>query len=158
MRSIRTRFVAAALAMGLVGQVHASVATLRAGAARVDITPTASELPEGYDGVHDPLFARALAFDNGTTRAALITVDFGAIGEQVWKDVSAYATSALRVPAAQLLITATHTHSSGRQLSPRQIDGIREALRSAFDALQPAHVSHGVGESYINVNRNIIDP
>ena len=158
MRSIRTRFIAAALATGLAGQVHASVATLKAGASRVDITPSASELPQGYDGVHDPLFVRALALDNGVTRAVLVTVDFGAIGPEVWKDVSAYASSELRVPAAQLLITATHTHSSGRQPTRRQMDGMREAVRRAFDALQPAHVAHGVGESYINVNRNIIDP
>jgi neutral ceramidase len=137
---------------------QAQTSQLKAGAARVEITPPASALPQGFDGVHDPLYARALAFDNGVTRAALVTIDAGAVMEDTWKQTSDYASSALRVPQTHFMITATHTHSSGFGQGERVIEGVREALRKAFDALQPARIAYGVGESYINVNRNIIDP
>ena len=53
--------------------------TLRAGAAKVDITPSAGELPKNSLGMLDHLYARAIVLENGTTSAALITVDAGAI-------------------------------------------------------------------------------
>ena len=40
---------------------------LRAGAAKVDVTPAASELPKTMEGIHDPLHSRAIVVDNGTT-------------------------------------------------------------------------------------------
>ena len=60
----------------------AATGPFRAGAAAVDVTP--STLPVRVNGgflekvvsqVHDRLFARAIVFDNGTTRLALCVVD-----------------------------------------------------------------------------------
>ena len=62
--------------------------TLRAGAARVDVTPSAGELPKNNLGILDRLYARAIVLDNGTTSAALITVDAGAIPDALWQTVS----------------------------------------------------------------------
>ena len=42
--------------------------SLKAGAAKVDVTPAASELPKNYEGILDHLYARAIVLDNGTTR------------------------------------------------------------------------------------------
>jgi hypothetical protein len=148
----------AALAVPEVGRPQVSAAVLRAGAARVDITPPLSGLPGGYDGVHDPLFVRALALDSGRTRAALVTVDAGAISDETWKRASSHASDMFGIPAAQIFITATHSHSASRGGGQREVGGILEALRRAFEALQPAHIAYGTGQSYINVNRNIIDP
>jgi len=85
----------AVLAVPAVGRPQVSAAVLRAAAARVDITPPLSDLPGGYDGVHDPLFVRALALDNGRTRAALVTVDAGAISDEIWKRASSHASETL---------------------------------------------------------------
>ena len=52
---------------------------LGAGAAKVDVTPSASELPKTYDGILDHLYSRAIVLENGNARAALITVDAGAV-------------------------------------------------------------------------------
>src|ERR687889_261709 len=58
--------------------------TLRAGAAKVDITPAPdAALPmsgyagrtEGFKGIHDDLNVRALVIDDGTTQAALVVCE-----------------------------------------------------------------------------------
>jgi neutral ceramidase len=55
--------------------------TLRAGAARVEITPPAGGPMAGYfherrsTGVLDPLYARALVLDDGTWRIGIVAVD-----------------------------------------------------------------------------------
>src|SRR5262245_6434731 len=57
-------------------------AELQAGLARIDITPTEPVMLAGYASrkelsrqVHDPLFARVLAFDQDHQRLVLVAVD-----------------------------------------------------------------------------------
>jgi hypothetical protein len=132
-------------------------AALRAGAARVDITPDETKLPKGIEGINDRIFVRAIVVDDGRTRAALVTVDAGAISTDTWSQVSAQAAQELRIPVSHLLLTATHTHSVpfgvGRDLAPQ----ITRAISQAAGRLQPVRMAYGTGVSYINVNRNLID-
>ena len=53
--------------------------SFRVGAAKVDITPDANELPKSYLGVLDHVYSRAIVIDNGKTSAALITLDAGVV-------------------------------------------------------------------------------
>jgi neutral ceramidase len=131
---------------------------LKAGAAKVDVTPAANELPKTYDGILDHLFARAIVVENGSARAALISVDAGAVPDAVWKPVTEQVEKDLGIPARNVLLTATHTHSVPGQTNPDYIRRIVEAVRLAQERLAPARVGYGTGVSYINVNRNIIDP
>jgi neutral ceramidase len=137
---------------------HAAEAALRAGAARVDITPDETRLPKGFAGINDRIFVRAIVVDDGRTRAALVTVDVGAISTDTWSRVSERAETELRIPVRHLLLTATHTHSvpfgNNADLAPR----IVTAISQAAERLQPIRIAHGTGVSYINVNRNLIDP
>jgi hypothetical protein len=55
-------------------------------------------------------------------------------------------------------MTATHTHSVPGQQAATYIAKIVESVRLAKQRLAPARVGYGTGVSYINVNRNIIDP
>jgi neutral ceramidase len=132
-------------------------AALRAGAARVDITPDEAKLPKGFEGINDRIFVRAIVMDDGRTRAGLVTVDVGALSTDIWSQVSEQAAKESGIPAVHLLLTATHTHSvpfgMGRELVPR----IVEAISQAASRLQPARMAWGTGVSYINVNRNLID-
>src|SRR4051812_33015760 len=84
---------------------------LKAGAAKVDVTPAESELPQNYEGIHDRLHARAIVIDDGATRAALLTLDAGGMPEQLWQNVTKRAEAELRIPAKNILMTATHSHS-----------------------------------------------
>ena len=77
MRKVGTRQALWKLGAAALCAVHTAPAVaqsqagqLSAGAARVDITPAASELPPSSQGVLDPLYARAIVVDNGQTRAA----------------------------------------------------------------------------------------
>src|SRR5579871_3748930 len=131
---------------------------LRAGAAKVDVTPAPSELPKTYDGILDHLYSRAIVVDNGSARAALISVDAGAVPDAIWKGVSEQVEKDLGIPSRNVLLTATHTHSAPAQTGPEYIRKIVESVRMAKERLTPARVGYGAGVSYINVNRNIIDP
>jgi len=131
---------------------------LMTGAAKVDITPSAGELPQNYEGVLDRIHSRAIVVDDGDARAALISVDAGGIPDNVWQAVAARLEDELDIPPARVLLTATHTHSVPRQSGSDYIDRIVDSVRLASERLVPARVGYGTGVSYINVNRNIIDP
>jgi neutral ceramidase len=130
---------------------------LSAGAAKVDITPPTGELPPGSQGVLDPLYARAIVMDNGQTRAALLTVDAGGIPTTLWEELRSRAEQELGIPRDNFLLTATHTHSAPFQRAPDYADQLFAAVRQASQRLQPARMSFGTGQSWVNVNRNIID-
>jgi len=62
----------------------AQAATLRAGAAKADITPPGAELMWGYEdrlkpatGTLDPQYARVLVLESSEKRLALVTLDLG---------------------------------------------------------------------------------
>ena len=128
---------------------------LKAGAAKVDVTP--SELPKNYEGIFDHLYSRAIVLENGITSAALISVDAGAMPDPVWKGVTQQVEKDLGIPAANVLITATHTHSAPGQQGPGYINKIVESVKLAKGRAVPARAGYGTGVSYINVNRNLFD-
>ena len=130
--------------------------SLRAGAAKVDVTP--SPLPRNALGVHDRLYARAIVLDNGSTAAALVTVDAGGVSDATWQAVTQQLASELSIPATHVMLTATHTHSAGGPAGADYVARIVQAVRLARQALVPARVGYGTGESFINVNRQITDP
>ena len=133
-------------------------ALLRVGAAKVDVTPAERELPKNSFGILDHLFARAIVIESGGSTAALVTVDAGGIPEPLWQTVSRQIDSELQIPVANILLTATHTHSAGGQRGPDYAQKIVESVRLAKQKLAPARMGYGTGVSYINVNRQIIDP
>jgi neutral ceramidase len=137
------------LPYGAFAQTSAS--PFRVGAAKIDITPT--QLPKNIEGILDHIYARAIVIDNGTTSAALVSVDVGMLGEQVWRDLSERIEKELGIPAQNLIMNPTHTHSA----SGGTVDQIFNTIKAAKEKLQPARMGYGTGVSYINVNRNIID-
>ena len=122
------------------------------------MTPGESELPKNYEGILDRLYSRAIVLESGNTTAALISVDAGGVPDQVWQGVTRQVENELKIPAANILITATHTHSVPGQTSAAYVQKIVESVRLAKGRLAPARVGYGAGVSYLNVNRNIIDP
>jgi hypothetical protein len=149
----------AALMLFAPSPVLAQSSALKAGAAKVDVTPPADKLPKNFRGILDHLYARAIVIDNGAQKAALVTLDAGAIPPPLWKDVSERVAAKFGIPADNLILTATHTHSvpfGGNVID--YADGAVEAVRQALAKAQPAEMAYGTGVSYINVNRNIIDP
>ncbi len=122
---------------------------LRAGASRIDVTPAPDKLPANYRGVLDPLYVRTLVVDNGRSRAALVAVDVGGISTALYTKVSTRAAQELKIPAAQLLISATHTHSApfgmDAVLEEKILQGLRDAvarLRARPDGVGHRRIAH----------------
>lgn len=150
------------LALGLWPSVQAAQTAkldpvLRAGASRIDYTPR-GKLPQNFQGVLDPIYVRAVVLDNGRTRAALVAIDAGAMPTDLYRKVSARAASELGIPATQLLMSASHTHSVPFRLDDSVEEVVLRSLRESISRLEPARVAWGTGLSYINVNRDRIDP
>jgi hypothetical protein len=146
---------------------------LRVGAARVDSTPASDpENPPSGKYEHERLYVRAIVLDNGSARAAMIGADQGGLSEAIWQSASKQIATELNCPIENIVMSATHTHSGwGRggfpgmralndpSAPPPPIVGqILEAVRQAKAKLQPARVGFGTGNSYLNVNRDTVDP
>ncbi len=135
-----------------------SAGAFRVGAAKVDVTPGDKELPKPYLGVLDKIYSRTIVVDNGITSAALITLDAGGVPTQLWEAVSARIEKELQIPARNVLITATHTHSVPRAMGKLYENSVFRSAQMAKESLQPARISYGTGLSYLNVQRDIIEP
>ena len=140
---------------------------LRAGAARVDITPAGDPAhPASGKYAHERLYVRAIVLDNGSARAALVGADLGGLGEDVWEKASQQVASELGCPPENVILSATHSHSalpSGpppagfpRQSSEKTIAAVMDAVRQARAKLQPARAGFGSGLAYLNVNRDTV--
>ena len=129
--------LATVIALGVSVAAYAQNTSLRAGAAKVDVTPAPNELPKNYDGILDHLYSRAIVLENGNASAALISVDAGAVPDAIWKGVSEQVEKTLGIPARNVLLTATHTHSVPGQTGPDYIRKITESVRMARERLAP---------------------
>lgn len=144
-------------------------AELRAGAAKISITPTADEFPysNGGDrpfvGVHDEVYARALLLDDGSSRVALVLVEVTKIPAPA--PLKTLIAKELRMPEANVMLAATHTHivplfsyhtAAPNPAEAKEIDrlndGTLQAVRLAQSHMQPARIAFGRGEGWINVN------
>lgn len=133
----------------------------RAGAAKADITPAAGVSLDGYlmkqgpvKGVHDPLHARALVLDDGTTRLAIAICDACVIGRDVFDAAKAIVHAQTGLPKNHMLMAATHTHAAIRAtrintgpLDDQYLDllgrQIAAAVIQAEKNLAPAQVGWG---------------
>jgi hypothetical protein len=156
--AISVMALAVAIPTVAAAQPPRAAGALRVGAAKVDVTPSQGELPKNSFGVLDRLFARAIVIESGASTAALVTVDAGGVPTPIWEAVTKQVESELKIPVANLLVTATHTHSAGGQRGPDYAQKIVESVRLAKQRLAPARLGYGTGVSYININRQIVDP
>ena len=118
---------------------------------------------------------RAIVVDNGSARAVLIGADQGMLSELIWTAASKQIAQEVDCPVANIIMSATHTHSGWGAGAPIPRGGpmaapdpnlppppivaqILDAVRQAKAKLQPARMGFGTGFSYLNVNRDAIDP
>lgn len=147
---------------------------LRAGIARVEITPDVSMPMYGYanrkcgpsNGTHDPLFAKVLVLESRGTRAALVTADLGSlVSDALRRDV------AVKLGIPTLLLAASHTHSApsflpfgsapatGDQAQAylTEVEGrIFDAIAQASQSMFPARLGVGRGSLQLGYNRLLL--
>src|SRR5437879_817258 len=91
--------VGALLLSGSASGQNSSPGRLRAGAAKVDITPKPSDLSIATDSIRDHLFARAIVVDDGSTCAVLVGLDLGGAGNQIVDDATSRASKSTGCPS-----------------------------------------------------------
>lgn len=149
------------LALTLASPAVAADPVLKAGAFAQDVTP--KTFPISVNGgfvdrqatrANDPLHARALVLDDGTTAVALVVVDSCLIPRPLIDAAKAKAAKATGIPATNMLVSATHTHTAptvtpafGSDPDPEYVafltDGIAAAITKAHAARVPAKVAFG---------------
>ncbi len=166
------------LITALLLTVFASSAdALRVGAALRVLTPEKLMPLSGGVGEPDPaigkrgdLFARAMVFEDGDTRIALVGVDYlgfpGVLGDQIRAKVKG-------IPGTNILIGASHTHSAPDMYAFPDgkgghsgdmdyiawvIDQTAAAINEAVSKLEPAVLKINVGEAKGKIAFNYYAP
>lgn len=157
------------LALGLCCTVisplsAADAPAYRAGAYAQDISPT--KFPISSNGnmadrlatrVHDRLHARCLVLASGDRQVALVVCDSCMIPRDLIDAAKAKASQRTGIPASNILISATHSHSCPSVTGVFQsdpdadyvaflIDRIADGVAEAHRRLQPARVGWGSAE------------
>ena len=135
----------------------------RAGAAASNVTPWLGvSMPGGFTDrratrIHDELYARCIVLDDGQNKLAIVVVDNCILPRDVLDRAKAMAQKTTGIPAAHMLVSATHTHSGPAAmdiamckadpeyqafLARRIADGIQRAVAN----LSPAKIGWGFGE------------
>jgi len=147
-------------------------AQLRAGTAKLGITPPAGLDLSGYadrknpsTGVHDPLFVRALLLSTAESEVALVSLDLIGLAEGSVSRIRERASELAGIPEENILIACTHTHSGPASLPLRELGEVwppyleaveRKAAEAVWEAkrrLVPAALSASKAECGINQNR-----
>ncbi len=152
------------LANGTEIQVAAAEhAVFRAGASKVKITPPLGLEIVGNWGkplatnIHDDLHVRCLALNDGSTTIAFAICDNVGIPRDVFDAARKLIDSQTDVPPANVLMSATHTHSAVSARNNREVDGvvvldsyqnlvarrIAEGVAKAVAAMKPAKIGWG---------------
>ncbi len=132
------------------------MATFYASAAEIDLTPPVGGWMTGFaarvaptTGIHDPLMARALLLDAGHSRLAIVSCDLLGFAPQAVAAMRRRIAQQSAIPAENVLIACTHTHSGPASMPLRGILGCVDAawLAAAQDKIVdlvaglPAHLA-----------------
>ncbi|MCB1226908.1 MAG: neutral/alkaline non-lysosomal ceramidase N-terminal domain-containing protein, partial [Verrucomicrobiales bacterium] len=136
-------------------------APLKAGAATSNITPDMGVVLDGTimkigpaKHVHDELHARCLVLNDGTTTLAFAVCDVTMMEAAIVEEAKSLVREHLDIPPENIVISATHTHSSPRALSvgfgPANdayhhvlARRIADGIRRAHNNLAPAAIGWG---------------
>jgi neutral ceramidase len=147
--------------------------TLRAGIAKIDITPEKPVKMAGYGArtalstdVHDPLSARIVAFENEGRRLVLVASDLIGFYGGTAEHFRHVILDEFKLKPSELFLSAIHTHDGPaltldegkghtnnvqytKELESKLVKVIREALHS----MEPVQIGAGVGYSPVGMNR-----
>jgi neutral ceramidase len=161
------------LALGIAASAQA--AGLKAGVAKVEITPPLGEKMWGYfdrqvgaQGIMDPLFARVLVLEAGEKRLALVVLDLGrTFGPAQLERLRETARRSSGI--SYVLVQATHTHAGPVILDEypgnavpawetAALEKIAKAIDEARQHTVDAKLGTGDGVVYIGYNRIRVNP
>ncbi len=124
-------------------------AELRAGAAKLEIT---SETPTIQ--VNDPLYARALVFDDGKTMAVIVSVDVALMWRPAVDRTKAHVEKQLGIPPDRLMLCATNNHHDRGQITANFDQRIAAVIKNAMKRMEPVKIGAGhTREERISISR-----
>lgn len=94
---------------------------LQIGVSSAEINPPAGVMLAGYGynrrctGVHDPLYAKAVVFDDGATPVALVVLDAYGLQHTTVQEIRAAAVQKIAdfaLPPERIIVQSTHTHAA----------------------------------------------
>ena len=144
--------------------VFAVESNLRAGVAKVDITPaevdglqTVGHVRKVH-GVHDPICAAVLLLDNGDTKAAIVTLDALSAWDEMVAVVRQRISERTGTPAGHILVAVSHNHSGPGwkehpQWRERAVERITDAAVRAADELRPVTIGYAEDRIDFGINR-----
>lgn len=163
--------------------VSFSHAGLLAGASKVTIVPPFpthmggfGDRMQTFEGVHDEVYARALALSDGTTNLILIGTDMMALQDELVRLARISIEKETGVPADHILISSAHNHSSpsyyqkvrkGEAHPPLEGYLVKQFTQAAVEAFAnrvPARAGFRAGElrgassNRQQGNQDVIDP
>lgn len=167
------------LALLLLVAQTACAASLRAGAAQVDITPPVGTPMAGYyvsrvaEGTHDPLYVKAIVFEKNGVRVALAACDLVWLPRNLSEQARRLIQQQTGIAPDHVMISATHDHTGpviltvpsrynlkGNMLRITQdytnaLPGrIAQAVQLAASHLQPVVIHSAIGrETSLAFNR-----
>jgi hypothetical protein len=138
---------------------------LRAGVAKVDITPPADTPVVGHvrptNGVRDPLRAGVLLLANEQTRAAIVTLDLISAASEMVSAVRDVVAEKAETPRENILVATSHNHSGPgwsheSAWSREMLAKIGAATSEAAKEMRPATIGYGEDRIDFNINRRKI--
>ena len=172
-----------AIACLVTTALSAQAGQLRASVVKIDITPDKPQWLLGYGprqstGVHDHLFHRIVALDDGTTQFYLVSTDICLYSPSVYDEVTQRLEREAGIKPLQVWWSTTHTHAAPEVGPPglgaafmgeryehdhnteytafakkALIDGIKQAQAK----LAPARLGVGWGFASATINRRALD-
>jgi hypothetical protein len=124
----------------------------RAGAAAVAITPPIGIPMAGYYsdrgalGVHDELYAKAIVMEQGGSGAALVALDLIAAPRDLVDDTRIEIDRVCRVRGANVMISATHSHT-GPIIDTKNRFGGQSNLVMSYRQSLPARIAAAVRQA-----------
>jgi hypothetical protein len=129
---------------------------LRAGVAAVFITPPNGTPLAGYyrkrlsEGVLDDLYAKAIVLEQGNTKAALVICDILTLPRHTIMTARQLIETQTGIPGANVLIAATHSHTSPvvtGENARDALDGGDSAAAKSYTANLPKLIAQAVAEA-----------
>lgn len=158
-------------------------ADFRASVVKVDITPKTPQWLMGYGprlstGVHDPIFHKIVALDDGRTQVFLVASDLCIFSPTVYDDAMARLKRETGIEGRNVWWTVTHTHAGpevgppgmydvllagrsdhewNREYAEFTVASLIQGIRDARARLAPARLGIGTGSANANINRRARD-
>ena len=150
--------------------------SIKAGISRVIITPPVGvyligmERSENSHGLHDDLYATAVAISDGKTEIVILTADILFFMPGLIETVRKAISSQIGIPDKNIMLCATHCHSGPAPVADEDRPQIEQAytanlpflligcIRMAHDNLKPAKIGFGNGKANIGMNRRLTRP